>query len=69
MVTFIAEEAGLEPTHRIGYRLLVVFKTTALPIRLIPLLILFAEMEGVEPTTHGLGLHSGIEPLYMNTQG
>ena len=32
---FVAEIAGLEPTHRNGYRLLVVFKTTALPIRLI----------------------------------
>ena len=26
----VAEIAGLEPTHRNGYRLLVVFKTTAL---------------------------------------
>ena len=27
---FIAEIAGLEPTHRIGYRLLVIFRITAL---------------------------------------
>lgn len=44
----LAEIAGLEPTHRIGYRLLVIFKITAL--RNYAYISILAEEAGFEPT-------------------